>query len=134
MKRLKTMKRLIIVLCLFVSVIVNAEVLPLKLTQMCYKEEAYTTWSKWKECDIDAYWDIDEEQLVISSEKVQIIDYKEATVTKFKDYTLIKSTKATDSDYSRIWLELYIYNSGVGYIKVIYKDVEFKYKMYRNDN
>jgi hypothetical protein len=127
------MKKIIIcIIALFCFISVNSENTVIKLNITAGAARVIPAgWSKWIPTSLKGEWRVDEGRIIIYSQETQFIDYSDPVVKETKDYMLITSQNATDTDNKDIFLEIYIYKSGSGYLKLIYNDAEIKYKMYR---
>lgn len=127
------MKKIIIcIITLFCFIAVNAEnsIAKLDITAATVRV-APAGWSNWISTSLKGEWRVNEGRIIIYSKETQIIDYSDPDVKETKDYMLITSQNATDTNNKDIFLEIYLYKNGASYLKLIYNDAEIKYKMYR---
>lgn len=128
------MKKLLI--CLFSMLLLSSiaysnDVLFIKMEKFAARVLPYD-WSEWINTNIDCTWDMTDKRIIIYSENRQIFDYDDEVYTEKSDYILFTSKNATDSNYKNMYLEIYVYKAtGNGYLKVLYNDAEYKYKMRR---
>ena len=120
------MKKLIILLAILLSSI-NASATDYKAVRLNFRNVGYQ-WVGWQQTNIDIAWDYDSRKLVIYSDEVQVIDYwniKESYSNGVTMYTM----NADDTQNHRLILQIYVYNNGGAYIKMLYSNVEYKYEL-----
>ena len=135
------MKKVFLIIFLLSSVISNIYSQferEYKLSNMLATEAAikipgyeYSSWEK-LETPIKVYFNPAEERIIIFSKDIQIIDYVNLDTFKFSNYYQYVAL-ATDTDYVKFKFNLYIYNSGLIILKLVYSNIEYKYKLYIYD-
>ena len=120
------MKKLIILLVILLGSIASSAT-DYKAVRLNYRNIGYQ-WVGWQQTNIDIAWDYDSRKLVIYSDEVQVIDYwniKESYSNGVTMYTM----NADDTQNHRLILQIYVYNNGGAYIKMLYSNVEYKYEL-----
>lgn len=87
-------------------------------------------WSEWFVSDIPIVMNFATKHIEIWSETKQIIDFVELKEESFNGGKVYK-TLATDTNYKTIGVQIFLYNSGSAYLKIIdyFKEIEYKYKL-----
>lgn len=84
------------------------------------------SWTKPESTDIPIFMSTSKKRIEIYSKKTQIIDYVGFETTSTKAISF--GSFATDSDYKKIYIVLYILNN-VSYLEVQYSDVNIRYEL-----
>ena len=123
------MKKLLLTLfvLLFSISIFSQDVLWGKATRLNYRIYGYE-WTGWTRQYIDVKWDFANNQLIIYSRDTQILDYWNVNKEYSKGIT-IYTMNATDTENKQLVLQIFVYNSGGVYIKMLYTDIEYKYEL-----
>ena len=121
------MKKILIGLLLCISIVCSAETYNFMASAINVRIPP-TQWAGWRETNLSASWNLDNQQIIIFTEDAQIFDYITMLAFEGKDYTVYKAV-ATDTQYETIKLEIYVYKSGDNYIKILYPYLEYKYKL-----
>lgn len=92
-----------------------------------YKTSTYSSWVKMAD-PIKVYHNVDEHKIIIFSEVPQILDY--GTLRSYDRGEWVQFVAlATDTEYIDMEINLYLYKSGLIIIRLVYSDVEYKYKL-----
>lgn len=124
------MKKLIfILLFLPLLLVVKAEPIFLKTVAIDLNENG-KGWQGWVPLTDQRMVVIDfsKNNITILTETPQIYDYVELKEYSFQSGKVLKGI-ATDTDYDKVIIELYIYDVGTVIFKGIYSNFQFKYRL-----
>lgn len=85
-------------------------------------------WSQWEKVTIPFSINAETKHIEILSQEPQVFDYTGFESTSF-DGGIVYGSYATDKNSLTVYIELYLYTSGLVYFNVEYSDVEYKYKL-----
>jgi len=84
-------------------------------------------WTEWRSVDILITMDAEQNRIIISSKEPQIFVYSGFSSEEASD-GILYSSYASDQNSGIVLIEIYSFYSGDSYIKVYYKNIEYKYK------
>ena len=123
------MKKLIILMVIFLTSVCTfaTDAEWGKATRLNYRNIGYD-WVGWQTTNIDVNWDYDSNQIIIYSDEKQIIDYWNLKKSYSNGITKYRMN-ADDTQHNRLIMEIYLYDSGGVFIKMLYSNVEYKYEL-----
>lgn len=122
------MKKVILLLLILITVSISAKDIWCKTDALAIKTPD-KAWSDWYPEVMDVVVNFEDQQIIVYSNTVQVLDYIDVIRINYKDYVYLKMS-CTDSNYKLCITELYIYKSGNSYLKITYPDyIQYKYRM-----
>lgn len=119
------MKKLILVLLLFISVNTFAESITVNLSEFAYKKE--DVWTSWQKCSVKMVFDIDSDLIEIYSDTYQKFSLKIEEVVEEVDKTVYVFS-AVDSNDINCVVTLYFYKeTTLSFIDIYYSNFEYMY-------
>lgn len=123
------MKKLVfLALFTLVTLVSNAQASWFKATSFCYKEPSDIYWSEWTNVDLKVVLDVQRKHIEILSSSPQIFDFLGLEKTSIVGGN-VYSSYATDTNYTSVIIEIYIYDNNECYFVVTYNDIEYKYAL-----
>ena len=121
------MKKLLLLALLMLTLSASAESFWFKTESLALKTPG-KEWSQWYPEVMDVVLDFDKQQFVVYSYSEQVLDYVDLTSTKYKDFVLLEA-RCTDTNYNVCTVQIFVYTSGNVYLKIIYSNIQYKYKL-----
>lgn len=82
----------------------------------------------WNYCAVDIKIDTDNDQIIIYSDNIQVFHVNTSETSYGTNYKLVRCW-CSDYDKVNCVMNIYFYNSSNWYIKLIYSNIEYKYRI-----
>lgn len=123
------MKKIIFILLFsLITVVTFAQPQYFKATSISLRILPNGTWSEWLQVDLPVFIDLDRKHIEVATAIPQIFDYTGFESERISGGTVYGSL-ATDSNYGKVYIQLYLYDDYRCYLKVIYSDMEYQYQL-----
>ena len=122
------MKTLALAIFLILSLAVHAQTRDYKSVSFNIRVPNHTDWGEWENSSIDMTFDYDKQVLTVYSSMIQKFSWKYSTDEPYYGGTLFR-LYCTDIDSTKCTLEVWNYDEGNAYVKIIYNNLEYMYML-----